>query len=167
MQTKRDIVVERAGEPTPEVRSLVEALDGELSQNYCCDQRHGLKLDAIFQPHVRFFVARVDGQPAGCGGIALMDGFAEVKRMYVRPVFRGQGNVGVGSGVADAILNRLESEAAGAGLRVLRLETGTKQLAAIRFYQRNGFEPCDAFEPYASMPVHNIKESVFLEKRLV
>jgi len=39
----------------------------------------------ISQLHVRFFVASLDGEPVGCAGVALFEGFAEVKRMYVRP----------------------------------------------------------------------------------
>jgi putative acetyltransferase len=48
-------------------------------------------LEAIFQAHIRFFVACLDGMAAGCRGVALLDGFAEVKRMYVRPSARGRG----------------------------------------------------------------------------
>ena len=150
------IVIEQAEGPTDEVRLLIGELDAELSQHYPPEQRHGLTLDAIFAPHVRFFVARADGQPAGCGGVAFRDGFAEVKRMYVRPEARGRG-------VADAILARLVSEVSAAGLPLLRLETGTQQQAAIRFYRRAGFRACGAFEPYASMPPHNVATSVFLE----
>ena len=57
-----------------------------------------------------------------------------------------------GQGVADAIVKRLTEEAVAAGLSFLRLETGTQQHAAMRFYRRCGFAPCAAFEPYASMP---------------
>jgi putative acetyltransferase len=153
------IRIEPATIPTHEVRALVGELDDVLSQHYPPEQRHGLKLDAIFQPHVRFFIAWLDGAPTGCGGIALSDGFAEVKRMYVREAARGRG-------VADAILARLAAEAADAGLDLLRLETGTQQQAAIRFYRRVGFTPCAAFEPYSSMPPGNIAASVFLERRL-
>ena len=145
---------------TAEVRTLVEELERELSQHYCCDQRHGLCLEAIFQPHIRFMVARIDGQPVGCGGVALFPGFGELKRMYVRPAFRGRG-------VADAILAQLTNEARAAGLETLRLETGTRQVAAIRFYERWGFRRCGPFEPYASMPPHTIAASVFMVKRIV
>jgi putative acetyltransferase len=79
--------------------------------------------------------------------------------MYVRPQARGQG-------VADAILARLTQEARDAGLDILRLETGTEQAAAMRFYTRSGFAVCAAFEPYAAMPAHAIATSVFLEKHL-
>jgi putative acetyltransferase len=116
-----------------------------------------LALEALFQPHIRFFIARAKGEAVGCGGVALFADFGELKRMYVSPPARGQG-------VADAIINRLTEEALTAGLSVLRLETGTQQHAAMRFYSRCGFAPCAAFEPYASMPAAAIVTSVFLEK---
>ena len=138
---------------------MVGALDDELAANYAPEQRHGLALEAIFQPQVRFFLARTQESAIGCGGIALFADFAEIKRMYVRPQSRGQG-------VAEAIVARLTAEALEAGLSLVRLETGTHQIAAIRFYRRCGFAPCAAFEPYASMPPSAITTSVFLEKRL-
>ena len=138
---------------------LVDELERELSLNYPAEQRHGLKLHALFEPHIRFFVARKDGEAVACGGIALFGDFAELKRMYVRPGARGQG-------AADAIIARLTAEAKNAGLHVLRLETGTAQQAAIRFYARHGFAICDAFDPYASMLPHSIAGSVFMEKRI-
>ena len=153
------IVVERALAATAEVRASVDELDHELSQHYSAEQRHALSVEAIFQPHVRFFVAWMGGSAVGCGGVALLADFAEIKRMYVRRASRGQG-------VADAIIARLTAEAAAAGLTRLRLETGTQQIAAIRSYQRNGFQPCSAFEPYSSMKPHAIATSLFLEKEL-
>jgi putative acetyltransferase len=152
--------IERVHAPTDEVRALVEELERELAAHYPADQRHGLAIAAIFQPHLRFFIARRDGRPVGCGGVALFADFGEVKRMYVRPDVRGRAN---GGGVADAIIARLTDEARDADLRLLRLETGTEQAAAIRFYQRCGFERCEAFEPYASMPPKAISTSVFMQ----
>lgn len=153
------ISVERVTEPNDDVRALVEELERELSTHYAPEQRHGLKLEALFMPHIRFFVARVNGEPVGCGGVALFADFAELKRMYVRPESRG-------GGAADAIVARLQNEAEGAGLKHLRLETGSAQLAAIRFYERHGFRICEAFEPYSSLAPHAIATSVFMEKRL-
>jgi len=158
VNTRSTITIERAHSPTDEVRALVDELERELAAHYAADQRHGLALDAIFQPHIRFFIARRDGAPqaVGCGGIALFHDFAEVKRMYVRPHTRG-------NGVADAIIARLIREAIDAGLKIVRLETGTEQAAAMRFYERSGFSRCAAFEPYASMPPKAIATSVFME----
>ena len=148
-----------ASHPTDDVAALIGELNEELGALYTPEQRHGLALDAIFQPHIRFFLAFRDGQAIGCGGVALLDGFAELKRMYVRPWARGQG-------VAEALVARLAAESLGTGRNLLRLETGSHSLAAIRFYDRLGFRYCDAFAPYAAMPPAAIITSVFMEKRL-
>jgi len=152
-----DLRVALAPTPTGAVRLLIGELEDVLSAEYPPENRHGLPLEAIFQPHVRFFVATLGGSPVGCGGVALFEGFAEVKRMYVRPAVRGQG-------VARAILARLEAETRAANLPVLRLETGDKQTDALRLYYRYGFTDCPPFGDYASLPPHAISASIFLEK---
>jgi putative acetyltransferase len=154
-----EIRIELALNATDEVRSLIAELEAVLAAEYPPEQRHGLALDAIFQPHVRFFLARRGGAAVGCGGVALFSDFAEVKRMYVRHSARGQG-------VADAILARIEQETREAGLSLLRLETGTRQIAAMRLYERMGFRDCAAFGDYALMAPNAIASSVFLEKRV-
>ena len=151
------IEIQPSTAPTAEVRTLVAELEAALAANYAPHQRHGLKLDAIFQPHIRFFVARLGHEPAGCGGIAFLDGFAELKRMYVRQALRGRG-------VAPAILARLEAEARAAGYDIVRLETGTLQHAAMRFYERSGYAVCGAFGDYARMAPAAVETSVFMEK---
>ncbi len=152
------IAIEMALVANEEVRGLIGELEEALSAEYSPEQRHGLRLDAIFQSHIRFFVARLDGAAVGCGGVALFDGFAEVKRMYVREAARGRG-------VAGAVLARLEAEAQAAGIAVLRLETGDRQLAAMRFYERCAFRRCGGFGDYAVMPPAAIAASVFYQKR--
>ena len=139
------LTIERLNAPNDAARLLIGELEAELSANYPAEQRHGLPLDAMFQPHIAFFVASCGGVPAGCGGVALLDGVAELKRMYARPSFRGRG-------VAPALLARLSAVAQEAGYSTLALETGTLQHAAMRFYERAGFVRCDAFGPYAEMP---------------
>ena len=153
------IITEMVTSPSDDVRELVSELEETLAAEYPPEQRHGLSLDAIFQPHIRFFVARVNGFPAGCGGVALFDDFAEVKRMYVREAVRGQG-------VAQAVLGRIEEATRAAGLNVLRLETGDKQFAALKMYERAGFGPCGVFGVYATKAPETIATSIFLEKRL-
>jgi putative acetyltransferase len=153
------ILVERAPVATDEVRALVNELDLALSAEYPPEQRHGLALEAISQPHVRFFLARLNGAAVGCGGVALFADFAEVKRMYVREAARGMG-------VAQALLARIETEARDAGLTALRLETGDQQLAAMRLYTRAGFVRCQPFGAYAAMRPEAISTSIFFEKQL-
>lgn len=154
-----DITIERALAPTPEVVALVGELDAVLGALYTADQRHGLKIEQLFQPDIRFFLAYADGEAAGCGGVAFFDSYAEVKRMYMRVSVRGQG-------VGKALLARLEREAREAGYSVLRLETGTQQDAAIGLYERCGFRRCPAFGHYAALPPFRIETSIFYEKHL-
>jgi putative acetyltransferase len=153
------ITIELVSDATDDVRALIGELDRILSKEYPPEQRHGLALDAIFTPGIRFFLARSNGRAVGCGGLAFLAGFAEVKRMYVRDVARGRG-------VAQALLARIEAEACAAGFGLLMLETGLRQSAALRFYQRAGFRPCAAFGDYATMEPRAIATSVFLEKPL-
>ena len=159
MSTADAITVELVASATDDVRILVGELDQILSAEYPPEQRHGLALDAIFKPNIRFFLARLNGAAVGCGGVALFADFAEVKRMYVRDTVRRRG-------VAQALLARMERTTRDASLVLLRLETGVRQTAALRFYQRAGFQPCAAFGGYATMRPQAVATSVFLEKRL-
>ena len=159
MSTNDEVQIELVLTATDEVRLLVGELEVVLSAEYPPEQRHGLALDAIFQPHVRFFLARRQGVAVGCGGVALFPDYAEVKRMYVHHTARGQG-------VADALLARIEQEVRGSGISVLRLETGVHQIAAMRLYVRTGFRECPAFGAYALKPPKAIASSVFFEKRV-
>ena len=76
---------------------------------------------------------------------------AEIKRMYVRPAHRG-------SGIAKQLLDALEQFAAKAGYEWLYLDSAPGMDTAVRFYQRNGFQPC---APYN----HNPQANIYLRKR--
>ena len=153
------IIIQRVFEPTPELRELIAALDTVLNAAYEPHQRHGLRIEELFEPHMRFFIARLDGRAVGCGGVGLFGDYAEVKRMYTRPEARGRG-------VAKALLGRFEQEARAAGISILRVETGTEQHEAIALYRGVGFAGCGAFGPYAAMPPDRVEMSLFFEKLL-
>jgi len=154
-----NLSIERISAPTAELRELIGELDAVLGAAYEPHQRHGLSLDQLFEPHVRFFLARLDGAAVACGGVALFDDYAEVKRMYTRATVRGRG-------IAKAVLRRLEEEARVAGKTVLRLETGHFQPEAVGLYRRAGFISCGPFGHYARMPARDIELSLFFEKPL-
>lgn len=94
-----------------------------------------------------FVVARDDDAVGiGCGALRLLDDDeAEIKRMYVIPAERGRG-------ASVAILRKLEGCARTRGVRVLKLETGSGQPDAVRFYEREGYAKIDPFGPYADEP---------------
>jgi putative acetyltransferase len=151
--------IERVQAPTADVVALLEELNQALDVGYSPDQKHALSVAQLFQPQIRFFVARLDGAAVACGGVGFYDGYAELKRMYAKPNVRGKG-------VAKALLHRLEAEARDADLAVVRIETGNLQHEAMRFYEREGYAKCGAFGPYAAMPPNAIATSVFYEKVL-
>lgn len=153
------VTFEAVHRTTDDLRSLIAELDAELARHYEPSQRHGLTLESLFNSPVHFFIIRTHDAAIGCGGIAIADGFAELKRMYIRPAARGRG-------AADQLLAHLETAAREQQRTLIRLETGVHQHAAIRFYQRAGFAPCCAFPPYDAMPANTVATSVFLEKRI-
>jgi GNAT superfamily N-acetyltransferase len=62
-----------------------------LESFYPPESRHGFSVERLIKDGVAFFVLRVDGAPAGCGGIKLFGReLGELKRMYVRPESRGR-----------------------------------------------------------------------------
>src|SRR5580692_1643412 len=116
-----------------EVVCLIEQLDTYLSTLYPPECNHLMPVEMLRQSNVTFVVARVDGRAAGCGAFVKHDaGYAELKRMFVHPEFRG-------SGLGRLILENLESLIASSGLVVIRLETGVSQEPAVRLYQRFGY----------------------------
>jgi GNAT superfamily N-acetyltransferase len=135
---------------------LITELDAYLTPLYPAESRHGFSVDKLLQEAVAFFVIRHEDVPACCGGIKLFDtAYGEVKRMYVRPQFRGLG-------FGKRMLNHLAEYAMQHGVKVLRLETGIYQSEAIGLYERFGFQRIPPFGDYKVDPL-----SIFFEKRLV
>jgi GNAT superfamily N-acetyltransferase len=131
---------------SPDAQRLRAAQRIEIDGTYGYDTEPGDKptADSI----AVFLVARDGtGTPLGCGGIRLIDdGIAEIKRMYVRRESRG-------TGVSTAILHALEEQALALGSPAVVLETGVEQRAAVRFYEREGFNRIANFGPYVGAPL--------------
>ena len=102
-----------------------------------------------------YLVAHVGATAVGMGALRPLDeNSAEVRRLYVVPSHRRLG-------VARFILAELEKHAQSFGYRVLRLETGNRQEAALRLYEACGFRRIATFAPYTGDPT-----SVCFEKPL-
>jgi len=127
-----------------DVRLLVEELDVELAQLAACGGCDLSSVDELSQDYVQFLVARYHGHPIACGALVVKDiDWAEIKRMYVRPVVRGKG-------LSRAILDNLLTMARRRDLRTVRLETNVRSAAAVALYRSAGFEPCDPYEDHQS-----------------
>ena len=125
----------------PVVQELTSAQQTEMRVLYDGDIEPGVKPSADDIAVV--LVARDDdGTPVGCGALRPLEpGAAELKRMYVVPAARGRG-------VSRQLLVALEAEAAARGWTTLRLETGTRQPAAVGLYTAAGYRPVEAFGHY-------------------
>lgn len=96
-------------------------------------------------PHGRLLLAHVEGKLAGCVALhaygAPSDGVAEMKRLFVRPEFRGQK---VGKALMDAML----AAARAIGYRRLLLDTVTGKMdKAIAMYGEYGFREIPSYRP--------------------
>lgn len=134
--------------------ALIELLDAELVQLYG-------EAQAAYQPHNAIgesaAVVAVEGEmPVGCGCYRPFDrNNVEIKRMYVKPDYRGRG-------IAGQLLSQLEAYALKAGYKAAVLETGYKQKEAIGLYEKCGYKRILNYGPYVEM-----KSSICFKKHLL
>src|SRR5262245_44410292 len=137
-----------------EAVQLITELDAHLAgYPYPQESRHAFSVDKLVREGVVFFLPWCDGQPAGCGGLKLFGAeYGEVKRMYVRPVYRGLG-------LGKAMLHHVAEYARARRVDVVRLETGIYQTEAIGLYEAFGFQRRGPFGDYKEDPM-----SIYFEK---
>jgi putative acetyltransferase len=145
-------IITRECPDTPDAISLITELEAHLEPLYPRESRHGFSVHKLLAENVVFFLLRADGTPACCGGIQLVGSeYGEIKRMYVRPQFRG-------SGFGKLMLNHLAEYARSQDITLLRLETGIHQREAIGLYERMGFYRIPPFGPYTDDPLSRCYE---------
>lgn len=101
------------------------------------------------------WLAYADDLPFGCillRPLKNLDRAGEIKRLYVRSEYRGQG-------IAERLLVELEQHAGNLHLQWLYLDTKDDLHAAIRFYERQGYVHCERYND-------NPQATMFLRKRL-
>lgn len=152
-----DLTVGREPVDDPDVQALVVAMMDDIEARYAADGpgdgdapevalRWALRTEQVTPPQGAFLVARLGGEPVGCGGVRRVPGssadVAEIKRMYTVPAVRGRG-------ISRVILAALEADAAALGFRRLQLETGVRQPEAVRLYTSAGYHPIPDYGQYA------------------
>lgn len=139
---------------SPAAQRLIAELDAYLATLYPAESNHLLPIAALRQANVTFLTAWVNGIIAGCGAFVDYGEYAELKRMYVRPEFRGRQ-------IGRKILAELEARIRAAKISLVRLETGIHQSAALALYEQSGYVRRGPFGDYREDPL-----SVFMEKSL-
>jgi ribosomal protein S18 acetylase RimI-like enzyme len=116
------------------------------------DAANGPPADLV-PPGGAMLLARVDGEPAGIGGVRHLDtAVAEVKSMYVSPAHRGLG-------LGRRILEELHRIARDAGCRAVRLDTNGFLGAAVGLYRAAGYLEVDDYNG-------NAKADLWFEREL-
>jgi putative acetyltransferase len=138
----------------PGFRALVNELDGYLLSRYGA-------LQQVYSPYNKIenlptvVVVYAGQEPAGCACFKNFEtGTVEVKRMFVRPDFRGKGMGGI-------LLDELEKWAVELGHQALVLELGNKQPEALRLYQGKGYRVIPNYGQYAGL-----ESSICMKKQL-
>ena len=149
-------VISQESPDSADAVELIAELEAHLDPLYPTESRHGYSVEKLLRQGVSFFVIRENGVPIGCGGVQFFGSdYGEIKRMYIRPQFRGLG-------FARLMLDHLSEFTRTNGINVLRLETGIHQHDAIALYERAGFRSIPPFGDYKPDPL-----SRFYEKQIV
>jgi GNAT superfamily N-acetyltransferase len=148
--------IETALPYAPAVIALCAEQQEELERRY----DGGDEAPKGLNPDISFLVARIEGEPVGCAGLQLLEaGVGEVRRMYVRPAYRGQG-------VSRMLLAAVEEMARARAVLTLRLETGDLQPEAISLYQSAGYRRIPVFGAYLGS-IHSLCFEKHLHLRVV
>lgn len=119
-------------------------LEGDPSfQAYLDVQHYDRELDHLEEkygpPDGRLYLAYCDGALAGCVGLRRLDGQScEMKRLYVRPAFRGKR-------LGALLVERIIADAREIGYRCMLLDTLPFLESAIRMYKKFGFHEVDSY----------------------
>ena len=144
-----DVTIQRFDLTASAARSLIDALNSELSDRYPEPGANHFRLDPeeVADGRGAFLVAARAGRLVGCGAVRrIEERTGEIKRMFVCPEERGRG-------LGRALLAALETEARALGIARLVLETGARQPEAIALYRRAGFEEVAPFGEYIGSPL--------------
>lgn len=151
----QNIAIARVSPTRPVARELIAELDCYLAQLYPPESTHNLHPEELEADGSYFFVARRGDRAVGCAALVSEKlGCAEIKSIWVRESDRGLG-------IATQLLNTLIQFAQELNIHTLQLETGRKQFASIKLYEKFGFYAIAAFNGYSADPF-----SCFYEKRI-
>lgn len=135
------------GQLVAELDAYLRILDGDDHEFYAQFNKTSLLKNAMIVYENEF--------PVGIGAYKEYDSkTAEIKRMYTRPDYRGQG-------IAKTIITELELWAKEEGYTMAILETGHLQKDAIGLYQKLGYEITENFGQYIG-----VENSVCMKKIL-
>jgi ribosomal protein S18 acetylase RimI-like enzyme len=155
LEQVRELIVELAAWDIAQAERL--HLDPKLVSEFCYASIQEELPGVYAPPGGSLFLAMHSGKAAGCVAFRrLSSDTCEMKRMYVRPEFRG---MRLGRGLVDTAVQAARES----GYKLMRLETITAMDRAIALYCAAGFRPC---QPYYAIPESFLEVTIFMELRL-
>jgi ribosomal protein S18 acetylase RimI-like enzyme len=116
-------------------------------------------IEKFLPPAGFILLAEIDNKLAGMVGLKkLSEGIAEIKRLYVRPAFRGKG-------LAQALLQQLINEAKSKNYSFIRLESDKFMKNAHQLYHSFGFKDIEQYEG-GEAPPEFVPHTIFMELSL-
>jgi len=141
MTSAAEIVEVASPEQIEQVRSLFREYQSALPEQYRFPNREWLDLPGEYaSPQGALLLATVASRLAGCVGLRPfpLSGACEMKRLYVRPAFRGLK-------LGKALVEQVIQVARRLGYSHLRLDTHPSTMkAAVELYRRCGFQEIPA-----------------------
>lgn len=138
------IAVTDAGPHLDAVRELLREYVQSEASKLCFqgfDQELATLPGAYAPPDGCLLLAELGGLPAGCVALRRLDATrCEMKRLYVRAVFRG-------AGLAGMLVERVIGQARAKGYREMLLDTLPEMRAARMLYDILGFRSCPPYLP--------------------
>jgi putative acetyltransferase len=122
-------------------KTLIKSLDQDLA--ITDGEEHGFYNQFNGTDNINHVLVAYENSVAlSCGAFKIMDSkVVEIKRMYTVPSYRGKG-------LAALVLKNLEEWASKEGFKCCVLETGTRQIAAIRLYEKCGYQIIENYGQY-------------------
>ena len=142
-----------------QVRNLFRQYQAELPPQYRARSLEAelAQLPGVYAPPKgRLLLATVAGQPVGCVGLRPFpqDGTCEMKRLYVRPTFRGEE-------AGKRLVEHVVQQACALGYTRLRLDTHPPTMqAAVALYRKLGFREV------AVNPAERVEGLLYMELQL-
>jgi diamine N-acetyltransferase len=131
---------------SPILSQLIFELDNDLRERYGDAMIHGIDLKKADDAGVIFVLGMYGKEFVCCGALRpFNEKQVELKRMFVRKLFRGKG-------FSKKLYFYLENIAEKKGFGQIILETGEKQHEAIGLYKGLGFKPIEKFGEYINDP---------------
>ena len=138
-------------------RALFEEYAAWLGEDLCFQGFAGelANLPGLYAPsRGRLLLAWAETEAAGCVALRPLDvSMCEMKRLYVRPAFRGRG-------VGRMLAERVIAEAQAIGYACMRLDSLPSLATATKLYESLGFARIPAY--YATP----LPDTIFMELRL-